>query len=228
MNLRITSDDREWSPKFYGIIVGLFCSLYIITNAINFKMIDLWGIILPAGIITFPLCAILSDIMTEVYGFNRTRQAIWTVLTATILQAIFTMIAISLPAANFWTHQESYATVFSLSFRFAIAGWCAWLAGEFMNSFIMSKMKILQNKKGMPIRFIGSTAVGQFFDTFVFMAIAFIGTMPFHTWCTVLLSVWIVKIIYEILALPLSLPATIWIKHLEGVDHFDRQKISLL
>lgn len=227
-HLRITNHDYEWSPKYFAVIVGIFCSLYAITNAINFKMIDVYGLILPAGIITFPLCCIITDILTEVYGFNRTRQAIWTVLAVTILFAVLSSIAVHLPPAGFWPHQEAYALVFSLNWRFAIAGCCAWLVGEFVNSFIMSRMKIFQNARWMGARFIGSTVVGQFFDTIVFMTIAFVGTMGVGAFVWLLLSAWMVKVAYEIVALPVSMPSAWAIKRLEGIEHFDRQKISVV
>jgi uncharacterized integral membrane protein (TIGR00697 family) len=228
LNLKITTHDNEWQPTYFAAMTGLFCGLYMITMAMNAKLIDVYGFILPVGIVTFPLCAIITDILTEVYGFNRARQAIWTVLVCTVLFAAFTQLAILLPAASFWTGQSGYAAIFGTSLRLAAAGCAAWVAGEFSNSFIMSKMKILQNARLMPVRFIGSTIVGQFFDTLVFGTVAFAGTMPVNKFIGLIVSIWLIKIAYEIVVLPLSVPITNWIKRLEGVEHFDRQEIHIL
>ena len=227
-HLKITNHDADWQPKYFAVITGLFCGLYMIVGALVPKMVDLYGLIVPAGTIVFPICSVLTDLLTEVYGFNRTRQAVWTVLVCNILFAVFTQIAIILPPASFWPHQEAFASIFSMSFRIALAGCSAWVVGELANSFIMSKLKILQNAKMMAVRFILSTIVGQFLDTLVFVVVAFIGTMPFKSLVGVILSVWVFKIIYEIVALPLSVPITNRVKKWEGVEHFDRQKLDIV
>jgi len=160
--LKTTTHDSEWQPKYFASITGIFCGLYIITSVLVPKMIVIFGLILPAGIITFPLCCIITDLLTEIYGFNRTRQAIWAALTCTILYAIFSQIAIILPSANFWEQNQSgFEAYFSTSWRIAAAGCLAWVVGEFTNSYIMSRLKIFQNAKHMSFRFIGSTIVGQ-------------------------------------------------------------------
>ncbi|MBI1327266.1 MAG: queuosine precursor transporter [Alphaproteobacteria bacterium] len=228
MKLKITTHDEEWSPKYFAVIVGIFCSLYMICTALNAKLISIFGVTLPGGILTFPLCCIITDLLTEVYGFNRTRQAIWTVLAGTILFAVFNEIAIALPYPSFWQNQAAFETIFSTTWRLALAGCLAWVAGEFANTYIMSKMKIVQNARNMPVRFIASTAAGQFFDSAVFIGVAFLGTMPLQNLVIMGFSVWITKILYETLFLPLSIPVTKWVKNLEGVEHFDRQKISLV
>lgn len=226
--LKITNTDQDWSPRYFAPIVGLFCGLYVTTNALGSKIIDVWGMILPLGIITFPLCAIITDIMTEVYGFNRARQAIWTVLACTLLFGAFTTIGIYIPGAHFWPNQDAYVAVFSTSWRIALAGCCAWLTGEFVNSYIVSKMKISQNARHMGVRFIGSTVIGQIVDTLVFGTIAFAFTMPWLDFAKFLFWVWLLKVAYEIIALPVSLPVTRWVKRLEGIEHFDKQRISII
>jgi uncharacterized integral membrane protein (TIGR00697 family) len=229
MNLKTTHQDGEWNPKYYGVAVGLFCGLYMITMAIVPKLFSLEGFIFSVGIITFPLCCILTDLMTEVYGFNRARRAIWTVLCCNILFAVFTYGATLIPAAAIWPHEDAFDTIFSVSPRLALAGNCAWLAGEFVNSFIVSKMKVQHQARHMGIRFIASTVVGQFLDTLVFYAIAFIGIIPLKELAILVLSGWAFKIIYEIIALPLSVPAANWLKRREGIEHFDdRETLSVI
>lgn len=226
--LRVTGTDAEWSPKHYGPLVGMFCAMYMINQAIVMKMITIGDITITAGIFTFPLCCIITDLLTEVYGFNRARRALWTVVFCTFLFAFFTQLAIVLPPAAFWPHQEAFATIFALGPRIAIAGAAAWIVGELINSFVMSKLKIKQNADYPAVRFIGSTVVGQFFDSLVFFTVAFLGTMPLSNLLGIMLTAWAMKIGYEIIALPLSVPAAKWLKKLEGVEHFDRQKISAI
>ena len=226
--MRITNHDYEWHPKYFAVISGLFCAMYMITMAINTKIVDIYGMILPAGIIVFPICCVLTDIMTEIYGFNRTRHAVWTTLVCIVLFAIITQIAIALKPADFWQNQSAFEAIFSTSWRLAAAGCFAWLAGEFSNSFVMSKMKVLQEARMMPARFVASTIVGQFFDTAVLMVVAFAGTMPWSAFCTMLITGWLFKVVYEIIALPVSIPVAAWVKRLEGVEHFDKQKLSII
>ncbi len=226
--LHVTNSDSEWIPKHYATIVGLAAGMYMITLALVPKIIEIYGFAVPVSIITFPICCILTDILTEVYGFNRARRSVWTTLVCTLLFAVFTQIAIAIPPASFWQDQDSFEKIFSTSWRIVIAGCSAWVIGEFINSYVMAKMKIFQNAKGMSFRFIGSTVVGQFFDTLVFFTIAFAGLFSFDQLLNMMITAWAMKVGYEILALPLSTSATRYIKHLEGVEHFDRQKISVI
>lgn len=226
--LRVTNHDYEWHPKYFAVVVGIFCALYMINNAIVSKITVIAGIPFTVALIIFPLCAIITDLLTEVYGFNRTRQAIWTVLAATVLFALFTQAAILLPPADFWPYQAAFEAVFASSWRIAMAGIAAWVVGEFVNSYILSKLKIFQQARHMAARFIGSTVIGQFFDSAIFFTIAFAGTVPWDQLLIMTATAWAVKIAYEIAALPLSIPVANWLKRLEGVEHFDRQKISVV
>jgi uncharacterized integral membrane protein (TIGR00697 family) len=226
--LHITNSDSEWVPKHYATLVGLAAGMYMITLALVPKIIEIYGFAVPVSIITFPICCILTDILTEVYGFNRARRSVWITLVCTLLFAIFTQIAIAIPPAPFWQDQESFQKIFATSWRIVIAGCSAWVVGEFINSYVMTKMKIFQNAKGMSLRFIGSTVVGQFFDTLVFFSIAFIGMFSSSQLINMMFTAWAMKVGYEIIALPLSTNVTKYIKRLEGIEHFDRQKISVI
>lgn len=226
--LYITHTDTEWQPQYFAIIVGLFCSLYMITLAINTKIITFHGLTMPAGMIVFPLCIVLTDVLTEIYGFNRTRQAIWTAVGSAMLFAMFTRIAIELSPADFWEHQQDFRNVFDLSWRLCVAGAAAWLVGEFSSSYILSRMKLAQNGEYMPARFVVSTMVGQFFDSATFMLVAFIGLMAWHKLAWMTVTTWCVKLVYEIVFLPVSIFITHRIKRLEGVDHFDKQHLRII
>lgn len=226
--MKITSNDREWQPQYFVVISSLFCGIYMITIAISPKLVDLWGVIVPAGILTFPICAIIADLMTEVYGFNRTRQAIWVTLVCGVLFAILGQAAIALPPPAFWQHQAAFEAIFNTTWRLAIGGCLAWVVGEFVNSYIVSKMKVMQNANFMSVRFVASTIVGQFFDTAIVLLIAFAGTMPWDSFFVMFLSAWSLKVLYEVVALPLSLPLARKLKQIEGVEHFDRQTLRIV
>ena len=228
MSLKTTGRDSEWSPKYFAVVTGLFCGLYMASVATAGKVVSVSGLSAPAAIIIFPLCCILTDILTEVYGFNRARQALWTCLVCTVVFSIVTQLAVMLPAAPFWDGQEAFAKTHGTTWRIALAGCIAWVGGEFINSYIVSKMKIAQNAKAMPARFIGSTIVGQFVDTVLFLAVAFGGVISIANLFPMLLTGWGLKVAYEVVALPLSIPVTNKVKQLEGVEHFDRQDISIL
>lgn len=226
--LRVTFHDGDWHPKYYGVIVGLFCGLYMIATALGPKMVEFGPFIVTASIITFPICCIITDILTEIYGFNRTRQAIWTVLVCSLFFSLAAEVAIALPPASFWKDQEAYKIVFTSTPRMALAGCLAWVVGEFLNSYVMSKMKIFQKAERPAVRFIGSTIVAQFADSLIFMIVAFAGTMPLISLITAILTSWSFKILYEVMALPLSLWVARQVKKMEGIEHFDKQELSLI
>ena len=226
--MRITTQETEWSPKYLVFISTLFCGLYMITIALNTKSIDLFGWYVPAGLLTFLICAIITDILTEVYGFNRARRAIYGTLICAIMFALLSNIAIQLPPAPFYQNQQAFENIFSQTPRIALAGCAAWIAGEIANSVIIAKMKVRQEAKHMSVRFIASTAVGQLLDSTVFCLIAFSGVMPWSAIFWLIVGGTAFKIGYEIVALPLSITLTKQMKRIEGVEHFDKGKLELI
>jgi uncharacterized integral membrane protein (TIGR00697 family) len=226
--MRITTEENEWTPKYLVFFSAVFCGLYMVTIALNTKMIDLFGWYVPAGLLTFPICAIITDILTEVYGFNRARRAIYATLLCAILFALLSNAVIYLPPAPFYEHQQAFQSIFGQTPRIALAGCAAWVVGEIANSVVLAKMKVQQNAKQMSLRFVASTAVGQLLDSTVFCLIAFVGVMPLTAIFWLILGAVAFKVAYEITALPLTLPLTRHIKKLEGVEHFDRGKLELI
>jgi uncharacterized integral membrane protein (TIGR00697 family) len=220
-SLKTTHHDSDWQPKHYAVLVGLFSGLYVTAAAIGSKVVDLWGLQFPAGLLVFPICCIITDLLSEIYGFNRARKAIYTVLATTILFAVFTQIAIIMPYPIEWENQGAFATIFANTPRIVLAGCLAWVAGELLNSFVISRLKISQKAKHVSVRFIASTAVGQSADSIVFCFVAFIGVMPFDMIIKLIITATLFKIIYEVIALPVSISITNWLKQLEGVEHFD-------
>jgi uncharacterized integral membrane protein (TIGR00697 family) len=208
--------------RYLHVIAGLFAATLVLTNFLNAKIFAVFGLSFPAGIITFPLTFLAGDILTEVYGYSKTRSVIWTGFVAIAFMAIMSVAAIHLPPASFWPSQTAFVAVLAPIPRIVLASFTAYLAGEFCNSYILAKFKILTEGRGIGWRFVSSTAIGQAVDTLIFMAIAFLGVFPAGAMFTLLISSWVFKVGWEVLALPLSIPIAKWLKRQENEDYFDR------
>lgn len=209
--------------RLLPLITGLFVATLLIANTLDTKIFDAFGLYLPAGIILFPLAYVFGDILTEVYGYAAARRVIWTGFAGLLLMVGAYELARILPAAPFWTNQASFDAIFSHVPRIVLASICAYFCGEFINSYIVARMKVAQQGRGMGLRFVVSTIAGQFVDTAVFVAIAFTGTMPPAALLPILFSAWAVKVAWEIIALPVTLMVVKAVKRLEGADVYDRQ-----
>lgn len=210
------------SYKYLSIFAGIFTAVLIISNILNTKLFILFGFAFPAGILTFPISFLMADALTEVYGYAPTRKIIWTGFGVLIFMAIMSWVAIKLPAAGFWQNQSAFTTILAQVPRLVFASILAFWFGEFANSYVLAKSKVKTEGKGMPVRFITSTVAGQAVDTVVFMGIAFTGIYPPGAMLTLFLSSWALKVIWEIIALPISIPFVRWLKKAEQEDHFDR------
>lgn len=227
--LRTTNKDSDWTPKYYDIFTGLFVAFIILSAITTPKLFSFAGFVFPAAVIFFPISCIIGDVLTEIYGFNRTRRTIWVGFSCNILMMVATFIVIKLPPLDFniETH-NAFKLLFAQVPRVVLASLTAYLFGEFVNSFVMSKMKKMQSAKHFGIRAIASTIAGQFFDTIIVIIIAFYGVYDNAMLVTMMFSVWGFKILYEIIALPLTTILVRHIKKKEGVEHFDNQELKLL
>jgi uncharacterized integral membrane protein (TIGR00697 family) len=169
----------------------------------------------------FPITYIFGDVFTEVYGYSASRRAIWLAFLASGLLSIMGLITVALPPAPDWPNQEAFRTVFYQVPRLIIASLAAFWCGEFANSFVMAKMKILTSGKYLWTRTIGSTVVGQAVDTIVVMTLAFAGTVKLSTIANVIVSGYLFKVVYEVLATPLTYMVVNALKRAEGMDPFD-------
>lgn len=208
---------------YLPIFAGVFTATLVITNLLNTKLFVLFGFTFPAGILTFPLSFLMADALTEVYGYTSTRKVIWTGFSILTFMALVMWGAIHLPAAGFWPNQAAFSTIFAQVPRLVVASILAFLCGEFCNSYVLAKSKIKTEGRGMPVRFITSTMAGQAVDTVVFMGIAFTGIYPAGTMLTLFISSWALKVVWEVIALPISIPFVKWLKKAEQEDHFDRE-----
>jgi len=205
----------------FVIIAAVFVTCLITANIIAVKIIGIGSIALPAAVIVFPISYIFGDILTEVYGYRQARRIIWLGFGCNLILVFFAWIGQILPAAGFWGEQAAYESILGFAPRILAASFCGYLVGEFVNSFIMARMKVLTQGRWLWTRTIGSTVVGQGLDTALFIIIAFAGTPSFAV--IMILHHWLAKIAIEALATPLTYSAVSYLNMKEGVVIYDRQ-----
>lgn len=201
------------------IITALFITCLITANIIAVKVISLGIFIVPAAIFVFPLSYIFGDVLTEVWGYRTARKVIWLGFGCNLVFVFFAWIGGLLPAADFWQAQGAYETILGFTPRLLAASLAGYLVGEFANSFILARMKILTEGRWLWSRTIASTIVGEGLDTVVFIAIAFSGTgSPV---LTMMWHHWLFKTGIEVVATPATYLIVNWLKRAEGIDTYD-------
>lgn len=226
--LKISNSDFDWNPKYLWLFGGMFVTSYIMSIILAAKVFVLGSVTLTAGIMVYPIVCILGDVLTEVYGFNNARKIIWLAFVANLFMLALIQLTMMLPTALNPNVDTSIQTLFAQTSRLVFAGLFAYLVSEFTNSYIVSRMKIKQEAKGFSKRAIASTVVGQFFDSFLFCVISFAYVIPFENLVSLVLASWFIKIVYEVLALPVTIKVVSYMKQKEGVEHFDKDKISII
>lgn len=218
----VSDNSNHVAPyRYLPFIVGLFTATLLISNTLDTKIFSMFGLALPAGIILFPLGYVFGDILTETYGYSVSRRVIWTGFFSLVLMVIAYDIARSLPPADFWHGQAAYNTTLAQIPRIVVASIVAYFLGEFCNSYVVAKLKVRTNGKGMASRFVLSTIAGQAIDTATFVLIAFAGRFSAGDLISIAASGWAFKVAWEILALPLTIIVVRWLKRAENVDYFD-------
>ena len=201
------------------IIIAVFITCLITANIIAVKMIHIGPFTLFAAIFVFPLSYIVGDVLTEVYGYRAARRVIWLGFICNLIFVFFAWIGQILPAAPAWQDQDAYASILGSSPRFLVASFCGYLTGEFSNSYILSRMKILTRGRWLWSRTIGSTIIGEGLDTIVFTSIATAGTPFFMP--SLMLNQWVGKVLIETVFTPVTYIIVNWLKHKESVDTYD-------
>ena len=212
--------DGQYSHWFL-LVVSLFVTCLISSNIIAVKLVNIFGFVLPAAIILFPISYILGDVLTEVYGYHQARRVIWLGFFCNLVAVITIWIGQILPAASFWNGQTAYERILGYTPRILLASFLAYLIGEFANSFVLAKMKIATQGRWLWARTIGSTLVGQGLDSLVFMTLAFVGTIPLTALTGAIVAQWLSKSAYEAIVTPLTYGAVNFLKKKEGLDTFD-------
>lgn len=201
----------------------LFITFLLVSNIIAGKIIIVFGVFLPAAVIIFPITYIFGDILTEVYGFQRTRIIIWLGFLANLIMSIIFIITIMLPYPTIWKDQNAYSTVLGFTPRLVIASLIAYLIGEFANSIILSRLKVITQGRWLWIRTISSTIIGEGVDAFLFISIAFYQVMPNNIILGMIIAQFLWKTIYEIILTPVTYLTVKWVKHKENMDVYDKQ-----
>jgi uncharacterized integral membrane protein (TIGR00697 family) len=210
------------SPWFTAI-VALFVTTLVVSNVISVKLFEVGGLVLPAGVVIFPLSYIVGDVLTEVYGYARARRVIWLGFACNLLAVVAIWLAIALPPAGFWApNQAAYETVLGFTPRLLVASFAAYLVGEFANAAVLARMKVATHGRFLWTRTIGSTLVGEGLDSAVFITLAFAGVMPPAALLPTIATQWLAKTGYEVLATPLTYAVVNWLKRVERVDVYDR------
>jgi uncharacterized integral membrane protein (TIGR00697 family) len=212
--------DEKVSPWFV-IIVALFITCLITANIIAVNLISLYGLILPAAIIIFPLSYIIGDILTEVYGYQQARRVIWLGFFCNLLTVVAIWLGQMLPPASFWDGQASFERILGYAPRLLFASFLAYLVGEFTNAYVLAKLKIATRGRWLWLRTISSTIIGQGLDSAVFITLAFVGTIPLYSLISAVVVQWLVKSLYEAVVTPVTYMVVALLKRKEGLDVYD-------
>lgn len=226
MNVLGTVQEKLHVKEFKHIttIAVIFVSVLLISNVASSKILALGPFDFDGGTILFPLSYIFGDILTEVYGYKRTRKIIWLGLAMAILMAAVFMIVGALPPSGGWDGQEAYSAILGWTPRIVLASVIAYFAGEFSNSYLLAKIKIWMEGRHLWIRTIGSTLVGEGIDTVLFVLIAFYGAPWASTdmLITIIVCNYIFKVGVEVLFTPVTYAIVGFLKKSEGVDVYDK------
>jgi len=206
---------------WFVFIAALFVTCLITANIIAVKLILLFGFLVPAGIIVFPLSYLFGDVLTEVYGYGAARQVIWLGFACNLLAVIAIYLGGLAPAAPIWHDQAAYQTILGFTPRLLLASFTAYLVGEFANSFVLARLKIATKGRWLWTRTIGSTLIGEGLDTIIFISIAFWGIIPPPLILTAMLTQWTFKVLYEVIATPFTYLIVGFLKRREGLDTYD-------
>jgi uncharacterized integral membrane protein (TIGR00697 family) len=212
--------------RYYDFVMAAFVAVLLLSNVIGAAKpaaVEFAGrqIEFGAGILFFPLGYVIGDILTEVYGYARARRVIWAGFAGLLFMAFMSWVVVSLPPANGWNGQAAYESVFGQVPRIVFASIIAFWAGEFVNSYVMARMKIWTHGKHLWSRTIGSTFVGQGVDSVLFYPLAFLGAWETKTVMWVMFVNWGLKVAWEIVLTPVTYKVVGWLKAREGVDLFD-------
>jgi uncharacterized integral membrane protein (TIGR00697 family) len=227
---RIDSQEGAARPfRYFDLVMAAFVAILLLSNVVGAakpSYIPLpgggqWSF--GAGVLFFPVSYIIGDVLTEVYGYARARRVIWTGFAALLFMAFMAAVVVALPPAEGWPGQSAYEFVFGNSWRIVLASMVAFWAGEFANSFVLARMKVMTGGRFLWMRTIGSTVVGQGLDSLIFYPLAFYGLAgwPIEQLWQVVLSQWLIKTAWEALLTPVTYALVGFLKRREGVEVFD-------
>lgn len=216
--------------RYFDLVMAAFVAVLLCSNLIGVHKVSSVNLpfygeyIYGTGVLFFPLSYLFGDILTEVYGYARSRRVIWAGFGALIFASLMALVVTSLPAAKTMTPESQAAVnaIFGQTWRIVAASLLGFWAGEFVNSFVLAKMKILTAGKHLWTRTIGSTFAGEAVDSLIFYPLAFLGTWPTEQVVSVMIGNYILKVLWEVLATPVTYKIVAFLKRAEHEDYFDR------
>jgi uncharacterized integral membrane protein (TIGR00697 family) len=218
--------------KYLPAITGIFVTCLLISNIIAVKLGAFGSFFLPVAVIIFPISYIFGDVLTEVYGYARARQVIWIGFACNLLAVLAIWLGGIIAPAPFWNAnvytspveaQKAYDAILGFTPRLLTASFIAYLAGEFLNSFVIAKLKIATSGKHLWLRTIASTLVGQLADSGIFILTAFSGVLPNDAIVQLIITQWLFKSFYEAIATPITYVVVNFLKRAESEDFYDRE-----
>ena len=222
---------EQRSYRYFEFVMAAFVTVLICSNLIGpakisqFELPLIGTVVLGAGALFFPISYVFGDILTEVYGYARARRVIWAGFAGLGFASFMAAVLVALPPAPFWQHQPEYEVAFGSTWRIVAASMVAYFCGEFVNSFVLARMKILTAGKWLWTRTIGSTIVGEAVDSALFYPLAFYGSgiIPDDKLPLVMLAQFVAKVAVEVLFTPVTYKIVAWLKRAENEDYYDRK-----
>ena len=219
---------REY--RYYEFVMAAFVTILVCSNLIGPAKIarvelPIFGAVdFGAGVLFFPISYVFGDVLTEVYGYARSRRVIWAGFAGLAFASFMSWVVVNLPPAPFWKNQAAYEIAFGLTWRIAAASMIAYFCGEFVNSFVLAKMKIATQGRWLWTRTIGSTIFGEGVDSLIFYPLAFYGTgiIPDDKLALVMVTQFVAKVSVEVVFTPVTYAIVGWLKRAEQEDYYDR------
>jgi len=219
------------SYRYYDFVMAAFVTVLICSNligpakAVQIELPFFGAVVFGAGVLCFPISYVFGDVLTEVYGYARARRVIWAGFAGLAFAALMAYVVVALPPAPEWPNQKAYETAFGSTWRIAAASMFAYFCGEFVNSFVLAKMKILTAGRWLWTRTIGSTIVGEAVDSALFYPLAFYdsGIMPNEIIPKLMLAQFVLKVAVEVIFTPLTYKIVGALKRAENEDYYDRE-----
>lgn len=210
------------SYRYLDALTTSFVVILLVSNLLAQKVVRFGPFAASGALILFPITYIFADVFTEVYGYAASRRAIWLAFFGTALLWAMSALILALPADPSWHNQQAFVTVFNFLPRLMAASLIAFWCGEFANSYTLARMKVLTRGRHLWSRTISSTVVGQAVDTTLVVVLTFAGTVSMRTLISMAATSYLAKVVYEVLATPLTYVVVGALKRAEAVDHFDR------
>ena len=208
-----------------SVLFMQFCVVFsvciIASNILETKQMVFGPLHITGGLLIFPVSYIVNDVVCEVWGFRRASILIWTGFLTNFAFVMVACLADAIPGAPYWENEAGFHAIFGLTPRITLASFISFIAGSFVNAYVMSRMKLSDNGRCFPLRAIMSTVWGEGADSLIFFPLAFYGVLPNEEVPLMMLSHFVLKTVYEIIVLPLTIRVMRWVKKYEGEDFYD-------